>query len=141
MSFYPFTFIIKKTTANLKKYLFANILSYSYQLKKIRLKKVYIIFNNSKNNRDFNSNFFTMMQKIVCDDIFQGYKNPEKKSNLIYTTPRHIVRCSSWRSFGFRLHPQGAVGLAQVIPRGDPRPSCTSRHWLDFTFAQHCDLR
>ena len=91
-SFYPFTFIIKKTTAILKKYLFANILSYSHKLKKNWLKKVYIIFNNSKSNRDFNSIFFTMMRKTVCDDIFQGYKNPEKKSNLIYTTSRHIVQ-------------------------------------------------
>ena len=99
-SFYPFTFIIKKTTAILKKYIFANILSYARKLKKNIVKKVYIIINNSKSNRDFNSIFFTMMRKTVCDDIFQGYKNPEKKSNLIYTTSRHIVRWSfSWWSW------------------------------------------
>ena len=56
--FYPFTLNIKKTTPILKKYLFAYILSYSYQTQKIWLKKVYLTCNISKSNRDFHSIFF-----------------------------------------------------------------------------------
>ena len=56
--FYPFTFNIKKTTPILKKYIFVNILSYSYQTQKIWLKKVYLTCNISKSNRDFHSIFF-----------------------------------------------------------------------------------
>ena len=65
---YPFTLIIKKTTEILKKHFFANILSHYQQLKKIRLKKVYILFNNSKSAIDEKC----MESKKVLDYLSRG---------------------------------------------------------------------